>query len=467
MTTHNFPPLPMLGRPYGSPDDTLQGVARVPGDKSCSHRAILFGAMAEGETLVQGLLESGDVFSTIEACRKLGARVRYDDIDGLWHVDGVGEAGFAEPDTVLDLGNSGTTTRLLMGAIAGSKIHAVITGDGSLRKRPMQRVMTPLADMGVTFMARAGGKLPLSMLGATPLKPITYTLPVASAQLKSAIILAGLFADGETQIIEPERSRDHTENLLPAFGVDIEIGETAEGHRVIKVQGKQTLKGAFMEVPGDPSSAAFPAVAAAIRPGSSVVIPGVCVNKLRIGLFDTLIEMGVTITRKNERLQAGEKVADLEVTAPDMLKAVTVPADRAPSMIDEFPILAVAASIADGTTVMEGLAELRVKESDRLAKIAEGLIACGVTLEMGEDSLTVYGSGGKPHKGGCTITTALDHRIAMSFLIMGTICQNPVSIDDGRPIATSFPGFEDMMQNLGANIAIEGIETGLLDWQVA
>lgn len=460
MSAHNLPPLPL----QGSLSKTLQGVARVPGDKSLSHRAILFGALAEGETIINGLLESGDVFATVEACRKLGARVRFNEDDGQWHVQGLGNQGATEPDTVLDLGNSGTTTRLLMGVLAGYPILATLTGDGSLRKRPMQRVMTPLTEMGASFMARQGGKLPLAMRGAQTLQAISYRLPVASAQLKSAVMLAGLRAEGVTEVIEPERSRDHTENLLPAFGITVEIGETAEGERVIRVPGGQVLQGTLVDVPGDPSSAAFPAVAASIHPGSSIVIPGVCINPLRAGLFTTLSEMGVIINFLRQRIQAGEQVADIEIIAPDVLKAVTVPAERAPSMIDEFPILAVAASVANGTSRMEGLAELRVKESDRLAKIAEGLAACGVSVRMGEDWLEVDGSAGKAHAGGATVTTALDHRIAMSFLIMGTICTSPVSIDDGRPIMTSFPNFLEVMDGIGANIATIGAEDGLIPW---
>lgn len=436
----------------------LSGVARVPGDKSISHRALMFGAFASGETIISGLLEGEDVMNTADALRAMGARITTSG-DGLWRIFGVG-GNFLEPATILDMGNSGTSTRLLMGLIAGSSLTAILTGDASLLKRPMARVVTPLEKMGVTFMGRHGGKLPLALCGADDLKAINYTLPVASAQVKSAILLAGLSARGTTTVIEPEKTRDHTENMIRHFGGVC----TISGHE-ISVQGGQSLQGCAVDVPSDPSSAAFIAVAATLIPGSNVTIARVCMNPTRTGLYKTLLEMGAAITYTNERIEAGEPVADLIITGGAPLKGVDVPQERVASMIDEFPILSIAASCAQGTSHFSGLKELRVKESDRLAKIAEGLNACGVSIELGEDWLTIQGAG-RPPEGGAFIETALDHRIAMSFLIMGLVSNQPVTIDDRAPIATSFPNFIDLMQSIGAKLDTPDGD-GLIDFRTA
>ncbi len=436
----------------------LSGVARVPGDKSISHRALMFGALASGETIISGLLEGEDVMNTADALRAMGARITTSG-DGLWRIFGVG-GNFLEPTTILDMGNSGTSTRLLMGLIAGSSLTAILTGDASLLKRPMARVVTPLEKMGVTFMGRHGGKLPLALCGADDLKAINYTLPVASAQVKSAILLAGLSARGTTTVIEPEKTRDHTENMIRHFGGVC----TISGHE-ISVQGGQSLQGCAVDVPSDPSSAAFIAVAATLIPGSNVTIARVCMNPTRTGLYKTLLEMGAAITYTNERIEAGEPVADLIITGGAPLKGVDVPQERVASMIDEFPILSIAASCAQGTSHFSGLKELRVKESDRLAKIAEGLNACGVSIELGEDWLTIQGTG-RPPEGGAFIETALDHRIAMSFLIMGLVSNQPVTIDDRAPIATSFPNFIDLMQSIGAKLDTPDGD-GLIDFRTA
>lgn len=428
----------------------LSGSVRIPGDKSISHRAIMLGSLAIGETIISGLLEGEDVLATASAMRAMGAKITHGD-DGLWRVNGVGIGGLHEPEGVLDMGNSGTSMRLLMGLVGGHDITVTFTGDGSLRKRPMNRVVKPLEMMGAEFLCRSGGRLPLTVKGAEEPLAIEYRLPVASAQVKSAVILAGLNARGKTTVIENRPTRDYTESMLRHFGAKVSVEDLGDGASAIGVVGHQELTGCAVDVPSDPSSAAFPIVAALIVEGAEVSLPNIGINDRRIGLYTTLQEMGADIEFKNERVQGGEAVADLFVKGSGCLKGIDVPAARVPSMIDEFPVLAVAAACADGTTRMTGLAELRVKESDRLLMMANGLKACGVDLEMGEDSLTIHGTG-KPPKGGVCVETALDHRIAMSFLVLGCATDEPVQIDDGAPIKTSFPDFIDLMNDLGADI---------------
>ncbi|MBI2256304.1 MAG: 3-phosphoshikimate 1-carboxyvinyltransferase [Proteobacteria bacterium] len=427
----------------------LRGTVRVPGDKSVSHRALMLGALALGETEIHGLLEGEDVLRTAAAMRLLGGETEKGS-DGIWRARGRGNGGLAEAADVLDLGNAGTGTRLLMGLVAPYPMTTFFTGDASLRSRPMARVSEPLSQMGASFVTRSKGRPPLAVIGTAHPRPITYKLPVASAQVKSAILLAGLNTPGITTVIEPEATRDHTELMLRGFGVEVKVEETPEG-RASSVKGHMELKGRKVVVPGDPSSAAFPIVAALILPGSDILIENVGLNPHRIGLIDTLIEMGAAIEVKNARIEAGEKVGDLHVKHSH-LKGVTVPAERAPSMIDEYPILSVAASFAEGETKMLGLGELRVKESDRLGAMARGLAACGVALEEGEDWLAVKGTGKKP-KGGAHIAVNLDHRPAMSFLVLGLAAEKPVSIDDGSPIDTSFPGFVALMNGMGGTIS--------------
>lgn len=429
----------------------LTGATSLPGDKSISHRSLLLGALAVGETVVEGLLEGEDVLRTAEAIRKLGASAARDE-DGRWHVHGVGIGGLQEPDSMIDLGNSGTGARLLLGVLAGHPITAFVTGDASLCKRPMNRVAVPLSEFGASFVSREGGRLPLAVTGAADPMPMTYRLPVASAQIKSAILLAGLSAPGQTTVIEPEPTRDHTELMLRHFGAELDIDTDSDGAAHIRLTGQPELTGRPVVVPGDPSSAAFPAVAAVISPGSEVTLTGVGMNPRRTGLFETLSEMGADIARRNERVEAGEPVADLHIKA-SALRGVEVPPERAPRMIDEYPVLAMAAATAEGETVMRGVKELRVKESDRLSAVAQGLTACGVSLEEGEDYLIVRG-GAVP--GGGTVATDLDHRIAMSFLVLGLASERPVTVDDAGPIDTSFPGFVDLMNGLGADIQAGG-----------
>jgi 3-phosphoshikimate 1-carboxyvinyltransferase len=428
----------------------LSGHCRVPGDKSISHRALILGGLAVGRTHIAGLLEGDDVLCTAAAMRALGAGVTRD-ADGAWAVNGVGIGGLQEPDLMLDLGNSGTATRLLMGVVAGHDFTAFFTGDASLRRRPMARVTEPLQRMGARVVARAGGRLPLALTGTAEPLPITYATPVASAQVKSAILLAGLSALGETTVVEPLPSRDHTENLMRHFGAAVASAPTNDGGRRITIKGQPELCAADLVIPGDPSSAAFPAVAALLLPQSAIEIAGVGINPLRAGLFTTLSEMGADIAFNNRRIAGGEPVADLGIRA-GKLRGVTVPAERAPSMIDEYPILAIAAAFATGRTVMRGLAELRVKESDRLAAIAKGLSDCGVEVAIEDDTLIVEGTGERP-EGGALVEAALDHRIAMAFLVLGMAARRPVRIDDGATIATSFPGFVELMNSLGGAIA--------------
>ncbi len=428
----------------------LAGHARVPGDKSISHRSLMFGALAVGQTTVEGLLEGEDVLRTAEAMRRLGAEVTRRD-DGIWVLYGRGAGGLAEPDDVLDMGNAGTGARLLMGLVATHPFTTIFTGDASLRSRPMRRVSEPLGRMGAGFVGRSGGRLPLAVIGTASAIPISYELPVPSAQVKSAVLLAGLNAPGATTVIEREPTRDHTELMLRGFGAEVDVEALPGGGRAVTVKGHPELTGRAIKVPADPSSAAFPVAAALLVPDSHVTVPGVGTNPLRCGLFQTLKEMGADIQWKNARDEAGEPVADL-VVGHSPLNGVDVPAERAPSMIDEYPILAVAAAFATGTTRMRGLAELRVKESDRLAAVARGLEACGVRFQVEGDDLIVHGDG-RPPEGGATIAVNLDHRIAMSFLVMGMASRRPVQIDDAAAIGTSFPAFVSLMNGLGARIS--------------
>jgi 3-phosphoshikimate 1-carboxyvinyltransferase len=436
----------------------LQGRARAPGDKSVSHRALMFGAMALGETAITGLLTGEDVLCTAAALRAMGAQISHENTNqdgGVWRVRGFGVGGGQEPGEVLDLGNSGTAARLLTGILASHPFTSFMTGDASLRSRPMKRVMDPLGRMGARFEAREGGRMPLCIVGTDEMVPIEYRLPMASAQVKSCVLLAGLNTAGETTVIEPEATRDHTERMLRHFGAEVRVEPAAlkdvrGGGKRITVVGWPELKARDIDVPGDPSSAAFAVVAAAIRPGSDVVVENVGINPLRAGLYTTLKEMGADLAYRNQREVGGEPVADLHVKGGG-LKGVEVPPERAPTMIDEYPILAVAAACARGTTRMLGLAELRAKESDRLSSVAAGLAANGVKHEMGADSLTVHGDGKVPGGGGL-VKTHLDHRIAMAFLVLGLGAREAVAIDDGSAIDTSFPGFAPLMNGLGAKI---------------
>ena len=443
---------PASARPLTAkaPARPLSGEALVPGDKSISHRALMFGAMAVGTTDITGLLEGEDVLRTAAAMRALGAEVENRG-GGHWRVAGRGIGGLVEPADVLDMGNSGTAARLLCGLLAGHPLFAVMTGDASLRKRPMKRVTEPLSATGARFSTREGGRLPLAVEGAADPLPLDYTLPVASAQVKSACLLAGLSARGITRVVEHEATRDHTENMLRHFGATVQVGLAGHG-RVIELTGQPELVAAPVMVPGDPSSAAFPAVAALLVPGSDILLRGVGMNPLRAGLFATLIEMGADITRLDERLEGGEPVADLRVKA-SALRAVDVPAERAPAMIDEYPILAVAAAAARGTTRMRGLKELRVKESDRLSATAALLAANGVTVTVEGDDMIVDGAGGPPAGGG-DVVTHMDHRIAMSALVLGLASRAPVRVDDAAFIETSFPGFAALMNRLCGEAAL-------------
>ncbi|MCB1397911.1 MAG: 3-phosphoshikimate 1-carboxyvinyltransferase [Rhodobacter sp.] len=443
MSSHATP-IPMTARASGP----LKGVAEVPGDKSISHRALILGALSVGETRVTGLLEGQDVLDTAAAMRAFGATVTRHG-PGEWTVQGVGVGGFAEPDHVIDCGNSGTGVRLIMGAMATTPVTATFTGDASLNKRPMGRVTDPLALFGTQAVGRRGGRLPMTVVGAPDPVPVRYTLPMPSAQVKSAVLLAGLNAPGQTVVIEPEATRDHTERMLRGFGAQVDVQDTPEG-RVITLTGRPELTGQSVAVPRDPSSAAFPVCAALIVPGSDILVPGVSRNPTRDGLYVTLLEMGADITFENEREEGGEPVADLRVRYSPDLQGVETPAHRAASMIDEFPVLSVVAAVARGTTVMRGVKELRVKESDRIDAMARGLEACGVRIDEDEDTLIVHGMDRVP--GGATCESRLDHRIAMSFLVLGLVTARAVSVDDGGPIATSFPAFEPLMAGLGAPI---------------
>ncbi len=427
----------------------LGGNVRVPGDKSISHRSLILGGLSVGETVADGILESDDVLHTAAAMRAFGASVDRGP-DGLWRIHGRGLGGLDEPDRVLDLGNSGTGVRLLMGVAAGNPVTTFLTGDTSLLRRPMARVTTPLEQMGVRFVSRQGGLLPLACIGPEYLLPIAYTLPVASAQVKSAILLAGLAAPGRTTVVEPQPTRDHTESMLRQFGAEISVIDRDDGSRVVAVVGEPELSGQRLTVPADPSSAAFPTVAALIAEGSEIHLTGVGTNPLRFGLYEVLAQMGADIVVTKLDDSGGEPLANLTVRH-SRLNGIEVPAIMAPRMIDEYPILAVAAAFARGRTVMNGLGELRVKESDRLGTVARGLAAAGVAVEAGEDRLVVHGGDGRV-AGDAAIAVQFDHRIAMAFLVLGLGAEAPVTIDDGATIETSFPGFVDLMTGLGARI---------------
>ena len=437
---------PMTARKSGP----LSGRAEVPGDKSISHRALIFGAMAVGETRITGLLEGQDVLDTAKAMRAFGAEVARHG-EGAWSVHGVGVGGFSEPADVIDCGNSGTGVRLIMGCMATTAMTATFTGDASLRKRPMGRVTDPLSLFGARAYGRNGGRLPMTVVGAANPVPVRYATPVASAQVKSAVLLAGLNAPGETVVIEREATRDHSERMLIGFGAQVHVEKTPEGN-VITLTGQPELRPQTVAVPRDPSSAAFPVCAALVVEGSDISVPGVSQNLTRNGLYLTLVEMGADIVFENPREEGGEPVADLRVRFGPM-SGIEVPPERAPSMIDEYPILSVVAAFAEGTTVMRGVKELRVKESDRIDAMARGLEACGVRIEEDEDTLIVHGMGPGGVPGGATCATHLDHRIAMSFLIMGLASKQPVSVDDASPITTSFPVFAPLMTRLGAALS--------------
>jgi 3-phosphoshikimate 1-carboxyvinyltransferase len=442
---------PLFARPLFArrPAAGLSGRVAVPGDKSISHRALMFGALAVGQTRITGLLQGEDVLCTAAAMRALGAVVEREAGD-IWRVAGRGIGGLTEPADVLDMGNSGTAARLLCGILASHPIFSVMTGDASLRSRPMRRVTDPLSATGARFTGREGGRLPLAIEGATDALPIEYSVPVPSAQVKSALLLAGLNAPGTTSIEEREATRDHSENMLRHFGASVQVEIVGSG-RVISLQGQPELIAADVTVPGDPSSAAFPLAAALLVPGSRLGLPAIGLNPLRTGLLATLAEMGAGIVVENRRVEGGEPVGDLVVTHTT-LRSVDVPPGRAPSMIDEYPILAVLAAFADGTSRLRGLAELRVKESDRLAATAAMLAANGVRVEIEGDDMLVHGTG-RPPAGGGMVTTHMDHRIAMSALVLGLGTEQAVGVDDARFIDTSFPGFVALMNGVGAVLA--------------
>jgi len=449
---HNLSPRSPAPLVAARPLAPLSGKIRVPGDKSISHRALMLGALAVGRTQISGLLDGEDVQATAAAINALGAHASPTG-DGRWVVNGVGIGGLIEPEDLLDLSNSGTSARLLLGILATHPITAFVTGDTSLRRRPMGRVVAPLSRIGAHFVTREGARLPLAISGTADPVPISYQLPVPSAQVKSAVLLAGLNAPGTTTVIEPQPTRDHTERMLRHFGATVTTEPVEGGGKRIAIDGYPELAAAPITVPGDPSSAAFPLIAALIVPGSDVTIEGVGINPLRIGLIECLREMGADIALLNERDEGGEPVADLRARA-GTLKGADIPAERAPRMIDEYAILAVAAACARGRTVMRGLTELRVKESDRLSAIGAGLDACGVRVAVDGDMLTVEGDGGPP-EGGALIATQLDHRIAMAFLVLGLAARLPVRINDSAPIATSFPGFLSLMNRLGGTMREE------------
>jgi 3-phosphoshikimate 1-carboxyvinyltransferase len=440
-------PRPLEARRSGP----LTGRAEIPGDKSISHRALILGALAVGETRISGLLEAEDVLGTAAAMRKLGAQV-LQDADGGWRVHGVGVGGFAEPSDVLDFGNSGTGARLVMGSIATTPISAVFTGDASLRSRPMRRVLDPLTRFGAAFSARHGGFMPLALAGATLPLAIDHEVEIASAQVKSALLLAAMNAPGISRIVQRTPTRDHTERMLKAFGAQIAIERLADGGEAIAIAGEAELRPASVMVPADPSSAAFPAAAALLVPGSEIVLPGLLLNPRRIGFLETLKEMGARLDITNIRASSGEDIGDVVVSASS-LHGVNVPPERAPAMIDEYPILAVVAAFAEGRTVMCGLEELRVKESDRLTGIAQGLRAIGVAIEQGEDSLVIEGRGLDGVPGGARVAVRQDHRLAMAFLVAGLAARTPISVDDSTMVRTSFPKFRQLMRELGAEIA--------------
>lgn len=427
----------------------LRGSAAVPGDKSISHRALILGALSIGETRISGLLEAEDVLNTAQAMRSFGTDVLRDS-EGSWRVFGRGVGGWAEPESVLDFGNSGTGSRLVMGAAATTKMTAVFTGDASLRRRPMARVLDPLTQFGAEYRAHAGGLMPVTLIGAEQPISIETEVKVASAQVKSAMLLAALNAPGMSRIVQRTLTRDHTEKMLQGFGAQIDIERLADGGEAIHVTGEAELKARAVDVPRDPSSAAFAIVAALIVPGSEIAVPAILLNPRRTGLIATLKEMGGDIQVTNVRESGGEEIGDLIVRA-SALKGIEVPADRAPSMIDEYPVLAVASAFAEGRTIMRGLEELQVKESDRLAASANGLKANGLKVEVGPGTLVVEGRGLDGVPGGARVATEMDHRIAMAFLTMGLAARDAVSVDDIGMIATSFPEFEQLMRDLGAD----------------
>ena len=434
---------------------SLKGVVSIPGDKSISHRSLILGALAIGQTRITGLLEGQDVLDTAKAMVAFGAVVEKND-QSEWLVDGVGVGGFAEPSTVVDCGNSGTGVRLIIGAMSTTPINATFTGDHSLNSRPMERVTDPLSKFGVTTFGRSKGRLPMTVIGARSPIPVKYDVPVPSAQVKSALLLAALNAPGETIITEKETTRDHTERMLSSFGADISV-ENISNRRSIKLCGHSELNGQNICVPSDPSSAAFPICAAIIVEGSDILVPNITLNETRAGLYKTLIEMGANLSFENEREESGEPVADIRACfSPDM-KGVEVPPERAASMIDEYPILSVVAANATGKTIMRGVKELRVKESDRIDVMAKGLRANGVFVDEGEDWWVVKGNGMGSVKGGSICQTFLDHRIAMSFLVLGLSSQNYVEIDDCLPIKTSFPNFIELMLEIGANMEVRDL----------
>lgn len=429
----------------------LRGTVKVPGDKSISHRAIMLSALAVGESRISGLLEGEDVLATATAMRAMGAKIERTG-EGSWIVHGVGVGGLMQPSAALDMGNSGTSTRLLMGLVSSHRISATFIGDASLSKRPMGRVIDPLSLMGAEFNASPGGTLPLMVRGLVPAIPIRYRLPMPSAQVKSAVLLAGLNAPGLTEVIEPIPTRDHSERMLRGFGADLSVELASDGVRHIRLIGEAELKPQNIEVPGDPSSAAFPIVAALITPGSEVTVTHVGMNPTRNGVYKMLEAMGANLSYSNEREVGGEPVADI-TARHSILHGIEVPPEVAPSMIDEFPVFFVAASVAQGRTTTSGLDELRVKESDRLALMASGLQAIGAVVTETEDGLRIDGTGGEPLEGGAAINSALDHRIAMSFAVAGQHCYKGVTVDDVTPIATSFPSFETMLMMLKGNEA--------------
>jgi len=432
----------------------LKGQVSIPGDKSISHRSLILGALAIGQTRITGLLEGQDVLDTARAMVSFGAQLEKVE-GGEWYVEGVGVGGFAEPETVVDCGNSGTGVRLIMGAMATTPINVTFTGDHSLNSRPMGRVTDPLSKFGVATFGRSKGRLPMTIVGARSPIPIQYTVPVPSAQVKSALLLAGLNVPGDTIITETEKTRDHTERMLSSFGAEIKV-EDYPNRRLITVSGYSELKGQNVRVPSDPSSAAFPICAAITVEGSDILVPNITLNETRAGLFTTLIEMGANLSFENEREESGEPVADIRACFSPDLQGIEVPPERAASMIDEYPILAVVAANASGETIMRGVRELRVKESDRIEAMAKGLRSNGVSVDEGEDWWIVKGNGAGSVKGGSTCQTFLDHRIAMSFLILGLSSQKYIEIDDCSPINTSFPNFIQLMRELGANLEARG-----------
>ena len=438
-------PIPMSSKRVTN----LRGQAKVPGDKSISHRSLILGALSVGQTKIHGLLEGQDVIDTAKAMSSFGALVEKDE-NGCWTVDGFGVGGFAEPEKVIDCGNSGTGVRLIMGAMFTTDITATFTGDASLNRRPMARITEPLNLFGAKTYGRQHGKLPITVVGAASAVPITYQTPVASAQIKSSILFAGLNTAGETTVIEKEKTRDHTERMLKGFGAEVETETTSKEH-IVRIKGYPELLPQEIKVPRDPSSAAFPVCAALITEGSDVLVPNIGLNPTRSGLFETLREMNANITFENESFQGGEPVADIRAKFSPNMMGIDVPPERAASMIDEYPILSVVASFAKGKTLMREVNELRVKESDRIDAMAKGLRSNGLSIEEGEDWWSVEGREIDGVKGGGICETFLDHRIAMSFLILGMASKSSVKIDDSSPITTSFPIFESLMAELGAN----------------